>query len=828
MDAWYVKARKAGLGLITGAVSHGLECTEFDDRAAYVAYKEAAISAGLGELVERIEAGYSEESPSGGIHWFYFCEMVDGNTKLARRPKTDEEKQHPKDNVKALIETRGEGGYVIVAPSGGRVHPSGKSYVALAGTLATITTLTPTERIELHRLARTLDELPPPVELPQERRREEQQGRPGDDFNRRADWTGILTPHGWARVFARGPVTYWRRPGKKQGISASTNHAGSGLFYVFSSSTGFEPERGYSPFAVYSMLEHGGNFADSAKRLAADGYGDKKSDEGPTEVRFFPWTDAGNAELFVHLYGDRVLYDWAQLKFFLWQRHRWEPDPDGEMYRLSLMVARERQRAAADIEDKASATELFKYGRGCEAVAKIDSMLKSLRWLPAVKDRGTNWDANPTLLGVENGVVSLTGDSMRPGRQEDRISKTVGINYDPRAKCPRWDRFLLEIFEGNVTMVEFVQRAVGYSLTGMMSEQVWFLLHGSGSNGKSTFVDTLLAMMGDYGADTPADTLCAKPGLGGPVASPELAALQGKRLVTCQETEEAAKLNAGRVKWITGGNPITARFLHANYVTFTPSAKLWLTTNRLPVVEDDSDGFWRRVRLIPFNAKFEGNDRQLDLEDELKRELPGILAWAVRGAVEWAKVGLKPPAEVMLATLKYRQSSDPIREFISDRCYVGENARATRGQLYAAYRDWAKAQGYGDKDMLTALTFGRRVAERWENVSRHGMRYYLGIGVNASESGDVFNDPDEPFVSTGDVSGGEKEKSAGQTHARAISPENQPKHVTASPSNNQLVCDCDERHPDDLGECAELAWLPGPDGDHCPRHCQGFANDKTE
>jgi putative DNA primase/helicase len=272
IDNWY--GPNTGLGLVCGKTSGNLECLEFDDPAVYETYKELAQASELGELVERVERGYLERSPSGGIHWLYQCAEISGNNKLARRPKTSEEMAHPYDKVKTLIEVRGEGGYIIIAPSYGRVHPSGKPYVLLQGGFNTIATLTPEERRTLFELARTFDLMPKAqVEEGPDRPVHIQKGRPGDDFNGRADWGQVLESHGWVKVYQHGEVGYWRRPGKDLGVSATTNWQDSGLLFVFSTSTVFESERGYSKFSAFALLEHGSDFKAAAEDLAKQGYG---------------------------------------------------------------------------------------------------------------------------------------------------------------------------------------------------------------------------------------------------------------------------------------------------------------------------------------------------------------------------------------------------------------------------------------------------------------------------------------------------------------------------------------------------------------------------
>lgn len=275
ISAWYSRGR-TGLGIVQGKVSGNLETLEFDDYDTYLAYKALADTSGLGELVRQIEAGFLEQSPSDGIHWEYRCSEIGGNTKLARRLKNPEEMKDAGDKIKVLIETRGEGGFLIVAPSNGKVHPTGKPYRLLSGSFSTIATITPDERNDLWHLARTFDQMPAgadpeAVKAPSP----VANGRPGDDYNDNAQWQAILPTHGWVEVYESGGVTYWRRPGKTQGISATTNFQNSDLLYVFSTSTEFESERGYSKFGAYSLLEHGGDFNAAARVLAGEGFGER-------------------------------------------------------------------------------------------------------------------------------------------------------------------------------------------------------------------------------------------------------------------------------------------------------------------------------------------------------------------------------------------------------------------------------------------------------------------------------------------------------------------------------------------------------------------------
>lgn len=280
MKAWYSNNDRSGVGLMPGQVSNSLTAFEFDSYETYEAFLEAAREIEFDWLVERIRQGYEERTPGGGIHWLYYCEDVHGSTELAKRLKREEEKRHPNDNHQILIETRGEGGYIIIAPSHGSVHPSGGAYELLQGSLETIATITPEEQRALFGLAAVFDELPK-VEYPEPRSQTGHIGtRPGDEFNERGpSWPELLEEHGWSKVFQRGQIEYWRRPGKDEGISATINGPGvtPDRLYVFTTSTVFDANKSYTKFQAYAFLEHGGNFIEAARQLGSDGYGDQST-----------------------------------------------------------------------------------------------------------------------------------------------------------------------------------------------------------------------------------------------------------------------------------------------------------------------------------------------------------------------------------------------------------------------------------------------------------------------------------------------------------------------------------------------------------------------
>ena len=313
------------------------------------------------------------------------------------------------------------------------------------------------------------------------------------------------------------------------------------------------------------------------------------------------------------------------------------------------------------------------------------------------------------------------------------ITKATRVLWNPAASCADWMGFLEGVFPGNPEMIEFLQRAIGYSLTGITREEVFFILHGAGRNGKGTFLRVLSEVLGDYAGNTDISTLIADRDTSRAPRN-DVASMAGKRFITAQESREGARLDEALIKSLTGGDLITARFLHKEFFTFKPTWKIWLATNHRPDIRGTDTGIWSRPRLIPFDVSFEGREDR-GLKDRLLRpeSLAGILQWAVRGAVEYLKDGeLKYPKAVTEATASYRAESDIIQKFIDERCVVGDQAYSLARPIYQEFSKWAAQSG---EDGMTETAFGRQLTERdfggrrfQKLKSMKGIRY-SGIGL---------------------------------------------------------------------------------------------------
>ena len=351
----------------------------------------------------------------------------------------------------------------------------------------------------------------------------------------------------------------------------------------------------------------------------------------------FPTTDSGNAELIAAKFPDSMRFNHRRKRWLIWKDGRWIEDCEGEVFRLAKEAARDRLAAAAKLGNEDHRKEAAAWALASESQYRLKAALELAKHTKPLSDAGDNWDSDTFLLGVNNGVVDLRTGTLRPARPEDRITIYADAAYDPGALCPRFEQFLSEVFLADAELVGYVQRAVGYCLTGAVSEQCLFLCYGEGANGKSTLLETLRDVLGGYAHNLPfsAFELDGRSGI-----SNDMAGLVSKRFVTAVETNEGARLNEGRLKALTGGDRCTARFLYGEYFSFDPTAKFWLAFNHKPRVTDDSNGFWRRVRLIPFTARFSDSNRDKDLPMKLKAEAAGILAWVVRACVLWQRLGL--------------------------------------------------------------------------------------------------------------------------------------------------------------------------------------------
>lgn len=424
----------------------------------------------------------------------------------------------------------------------------------------------------------------------------------------------------------------------------------------------------------------------------------------PREAASFHRTEMGNAERLISFHGDDLRYVYPWRRWLVWDDTRWKPDTSGEVERRARETVRAIYAEAAAADDKDESRAIARHAMTSEARSKIDAMIALARsMVPVAPD---DLDADPWLLNVENGTIDLRTGELREHRREDLITRVAPVGYDPEAQAPRFGRFLREIFDGDEDLIGFVRRFAGYSLAGSTRERVFAILHGRGKNGKSTLVELLQDAMGDYATTTDAETILAKryQGVGNDVA-----ALKGARMVATAEVERGRALAESKVKHLTGSDTVTARFLYGEPFSFRPEFKLWLSTNNKPVIKGSDDAIWDRIRLVPFDQRFEGGSADPQLPEKLRAELPGVLAWMVEGCMEWQRGGLGDPERVRQASEGYRDEMDVLARFIEDRCVEGADLWVKMADLYPAYQEWCDESG---EKAEKKLDFGNRLKER--------------------------------------------------------------------------------------------------------------------
>lgn len=348
-----------------------------------------------------------------------------------------------------------------------------------------------------------------------------------------------------------------------------------------------------------------------------------------------------------------------------------------------------------------------------------------IKGYPSIHMPITSFDNDPFLLNCRNGTLDLRTGQIRPPRREDYLTRMLDIDYDPEASAPLWMAFLRRIFAENDTLISYMRRVIGYTLTGDTSEQCLFLFHGPGANGKSVLVDVCSAMLGDFAQASPMQTFTAKPNDNG--ASNDLARMRGARLVTASETNQGVRMNEALIKKVTGQDKVTARFLFSEFFDYLPHFKLWLAMNYKPIIRGTDDGIWRRLRLIPFNVIIPEEERDRHLADKLKAELRGVLAWAVQGCLEWQRDGMQTPAEVLNATDEYRTSQDVVGAFVETSCVVGEDYSVKASALYREYKKWAEENG---EFVISQTAFGLELGNRgFRKEHTRAGDFRLGIGL---------------------------------------------------------------------------------------------------
>lgn len=433
-------------------------------------------------------------------------------------------------------------------------------------------------------------------------------------------------------------------------------------------------------------------------------------------------TELGNARRIVAKHGKDLRWT-ASHKWLAWDGRRWKPDNTGAAERFAKSAIRgiwdEVKQARGD-----DAERLSKWAIKSQKGAVIRASLDQARTEPEIVARAEDFDRDPFLFNVKNGTIELRTGTLREHRREDLLTRLASVDYDATATCPNFDAFLARV-QPDLEVRAYLQRWAGYGMTGDAIEQSFDVAHGTGANGKSTFYETLVEAFGDYATTTPFSTFTVKRDRG--EASNDLADLAGARLVIASEPPQGAKLNVAVLKVLTGNDTIKARFLYREHFAFVPTFKIVLVANHRPQIQETTEAAWRRVHLIPWAVTIPRTARDKSLGAKLRKELPGILRWALEGCLARQRDGLNPPAAVIAATAEYQQEEDAIGAFVVERCVTGPTYKVKATPLLDAYGEWAVANGKPD---VTATALGSRLRELgFASRKSHGYIWWLQLAL---------------------------------------------------------------------------------------------------
>jgi putative DNA primase/helicase len=452
------------------------------------------------------------------------------------------------------------------------------------------------------------------------------------------------------------------------------------------------------------------------------------------EKKFYSYDDTGNAQRFADVYGEVIRYSYIRKNWYFFDSKIWLIDQQGMIKSLVDRVVEKMKDepvyvpTGADEEDIRKAFN--KHIKNSRSSRGKTNMVKESEHLLPIQPH--EFDSDPDLFNVQNGYLELKTGKLKDHDKNKYFTKISSVEYTDKIDCPLWLDFLNQIFNEDKPLINYIQRSIGYSLSGSTEEQMMFILYGNGRNGKSVFLDIITEMFGSYATNIQPQTIMVKQQGSG--ANSDIARLNGARLVTTTEPNEGVRLDEGLVKQLTGGDKVTARFLYENEFDFIPQFKLWMATNHKPIIRGTDDGIWRRMAIIPFTVQIPEHKVDKRLKHKLKRELMAILNWAVEGYMLWRATGLQEPQTIKDQRKEYRGEMDVVEAFIEDCCIRNENYKAQAKTLYQTYREWAQSNG---QYLMSNTKFGREIGKKFVKFQSNGV-YYKGIEIREESEKPFF------------------------------------------------------------------------------------------
>jgi putative DNA primase/helicase len=434
------------------------------------------------------------------------------------------------------------------------------------------------------------------------------------------------------------------------------------------------------------------------------------------------FTDATNAARLLREHGRDIRYNAAWKKWVVWNDTYWQMDDGALIHEKGLEMVRNIYDELLKTDDYRDRIEIEKYAMLSESVRRREAFVRAASWIKALNITSDDLDRDPWLLNVNNGTINVITGAFREHRQEDMITKIARVEYDPMADCPAWKQFIREIMDYKADIITFVQTVAGWAITGDTSEQTMFILFGSGANGKSTFLNTIMNLLGDYAIATPTETFMKR---NSDQITNDIARLRGTRFVTTTEAEQGRRLSEPLIKQITGNDRMTARFLYGEFFNFMPTFKIFMATNHKPVIKGTDYGIWRRIKLIPFTTRIPEEKQDKHLEEKLRAEASGILNWLLAGATRWRREGLKTPTAILNATDEYRGEMDVIGNFLKECCIQSAGVSIRVRELFKAYQEWCDEN---NEHASSERFFSLRLKEMgYERIRTADARYWNGL-----------------------------------------------------------------------------------------------------
>lgn len=498
----------------------------------------------------------------------------------------------------------------------------------------------------------------------------------------------------------------------------------------------WDEKRGATTYGIATLnkaINDTVNTFNSRDAEAENVYGFNKVSESKKKVPPRSWDDMGMAQRFLDQLPHSFLYSMTDKMWYAYNGSYWEQDNQGLIEKAADEVINNLKNESLVIQDDADKDKVQKAWQ--KFIKKERSRTSKVNMINEIKHLvpvlHSQWDKEKMMLNTPSGYIDLTNGTLHDHDYKKMFTQETGVDYTEKVDCPLWIEFLNQTFQNDQELIHFIQKIVGYSLTGSNAEQVMFILFGNGRNGKSVLLNIIKYISGSYAKTMNATTIMQKHNNSGQGPTSDIARLEGARLVVSSEANEGDRIDESLIKQMTGGDTLVARYSYGRDFEFDPVFKLWMATNHMPKIYGTDEGIWRRLIIIPFTHTVKKENIDKNLEDKLKAESMGILKWAIDGAMMWQREGLNPPEVIKQASQDYREEMDVIEAFISESCVVGDEFKVKASELFDAYKKWADETN--NWEGMSNTKFGMEISKRFKKAkTKHGIFYY-GLDLNVNQ-----------------------------------------------------------------------------------------------